>query len=59
MTTTFTPVPRKYPSKLHKKMAKMERAYDGAVGKPVLQARFLKSAKAVWEKIKPPKKEED
>lgn len=58
-TGIFYPIPRKYPSKLHKKFVKLEKQFDKAVSKPVLQARLLRAAEAVWEKIKPPKKEED
>ena len=52
MTKIFTPVPRKYKSKLHKKMEKLTESYDKAEGKPLTQARILKSAVSVQHKIK-------
>lgn len=43
--------PRKFKSKLHKKMHKLEVAYDKAVGKPLLLARINRSAEALNKKI--------
>lgn len=50
-TATFTPVPRKFPSKLHKKFLKLERQFEAADGKPLRQARISKTAQSVYEKI--------
>ena len=36
--------------KLNKKIMKLERAYDAAEGKPLRQARIMKSAAAVLKK---------
>jgi hypothetical protein len=37
--------------KLKKKLARLERKYDKAEGKPLVQARILKSAASVQSKI--------
>jgi hypothetical protein len=51
MTEIFTPSPTKYPSKLHKKMAKLERQFDKAANQPLKKARLLKAAVSVHNKI--------
>ena len=57
-TAIFYPVPRKYPSPLHKKLAKLERRYEKSVGKPLTMSRILKSATAIVRKLDLLKKEE-
>jgi phage shock protein A len=37
--------------KLKKKLARLEKKYDKAEGKPLVQARILKSAESVQNKI--------
>lgn len=38
--------------KLKKKMERLEKKYDKAEGKPLVQSRIMKSAEAVQKKIK-------
>ena len=46
----FVP-PKKFKSKLHKKMHKMEVAFDKAEGRPSMLARINKSAESLQKKI--------
>ena len=59
MTTTFTPVPRKYASPLFKKLAKLERKYDKAVGKPLMGTRILRATAAIAKKLEIKEEEKD
>jgi len=45
-------VMKKFKSLLHKKMAKLEKAYDAANGQPVRQARINRSAASLMKKLK-------
>ena len=50
-TETFTPVPRKHSSPLHKKFLKLERAFEKSDNKPLARARIYKAAQAAYDKI--------
>jgi len=51
-TKALIPFPRKHPSPAHAKVAKLERKYEAAEGKPLLQARILKSAMNFGRELK-------